>query len=115
MADFGWGIAVINPAGEEVKVITDAYYPAWSADGQWLAYGKDNDGIYIEHRSEGEGRRVVQTGGLGTWSPDGEWLVYAFQGKIMKTNIETGEQVLIFEGGNSPSWNWGKTVESNND
>jgi hypothetical protein len=70
-------------------------YPAWSRDGQWLAYtGKD--GIYVVNVAEGaEPRRVILYPNLydqndrtytargyweippeASWSPDGRWLVY---------------------------------------
>jgi len=109
-------VAVINPDGEEVKVIDDIMNPAWSADGKWLAYYQDDHGIYIEHRSEGEGRLVLELSGrpVTTWSPDGKWLAYNYYG-IKTVNIETGEQILIYEDGYSPSWNWGKVAESDHD
>jgi hypothetical protein len=82
--------------GEEMS-IGDGGYPAWSRDGQWLAY-TGPDGIYIVQNSpDAKPRRLValeapypeigrkvydaDTASLyyppiASWSPDGKWLVY---------------------------------------
>jgi len=88
-------IVIHNLANGEERTVGIGDYPAWSRDGQWLAYtGKD--GIYIVNVAEGaEPQRVVLypnpfEEGFPTyyeaaywrippevsWSPDGKWLVY---------------------------------------
>src|SRR5262249_18357853 len=58
------------------------HFPAWSPDGNWIAYRANiGDGRVIEKVPSGGGRpvtlaKVVTTTSL-VWSPTGEWLCYA--------------------------------------
>jgi len=110
--------------------------PAWSPDGQWIAYTWV-DGIHITDPEGNDIRRIVDyvsPGGAGdplfndwwpplpTWSPDGKWLVYhkcilppapkTHCGEeiddyaIFKVNVETGEEIKILDGGLNPYWRW---------
>lgn len=56
--------------------------PAFSPDGQWLAFSSDRDGgwdLYLLNLRSGDITRLTDTPGYEgrpTWSPDGRWLAY---------------------------------------
>ncbi len=106
--------------------------PAWSPDGDWIAY-RGLDGIYTVSLNGTNERRLVEyriPEGIGvaedwppipSWSPDGQWLTYhkctlpSWPDKIctsiedfaiFKVNIETGEEIKILDGGLNPYWRW---------
>jgi len=117
--------------------IGNGFAPAWSPDGQWIAF-TGVDGIYLVKADGTDKRRVVEyqspEGGgrppfeedwppLPSWSPDGNWLVYhkctlepglrtncnaREDYAIFKVNIETGEEIKILDGGLNPYWRWKK-------
>jgi hypothetical protein len=117
-------IVVIDPDTKAEHIVGQGLAPAWSQDGEWLAY-TGVDGIYIV-RKDGTDRRLVggmtvsrnqQEFGLwsditptAAWSPDGEWLVYSrltpHSAVISKVNVETGEEIELFDGGMYPNWRW---------
>jgi WD40 repeat protein len=106
----GERIRILTPEGEEAAVIPNGAYPAWSRDGEWLAYIAI-DGIWIVRKDGSDQRRIWTGAGRlvspPSWSPDGEWIVFDDQGTIYKVNIETGEAISIFDGGVNPIWRWG--------
>lgn len=101
--------------------------PAFSPDGQWIAYTSD-DGIYLIRPDGSENHQIVKSDvvnflwwpPVASWSPDGQWIVYHLcmlndlercrfnvEGStIFKYNINTGETVLLVEGGVNPYWRW---------
>jgi len=101
--------------------------PAFSLDGQWIAYTA-NDGIYLIRSDGSENHQIVKSEivNLGywppvaSWSPDGQWIVYhrcmlndkescrynVEDSTIFKYNIETGEEIPLVEGGVNPYWRW---------
>jgi hypothetical protein len=104
--------------------------PALSPDGKWIAY-TSNYGIYLIRPDGSENHQIVKTKArvnLGSWpptaswSPDGKWIVYhrcklndewecrynVEDSNIYKYNLETGEEVLLVEGGVNPYWRWGE-------
>jgi Tol biopolymer transport system component len=55
--------------------------PAWSPDGQWLAYGSGRRGLIALASADGSQHRMLRTGYPGwvrypTWSPDGTRLAF---------------------------------------
>jgi hypothetical protein len=126
-------IVVIDPNSQEERVVGHGLAPAWSADGEWLAF-TEMDGIYVVRKDGSQKRKVVDvdaraesypnTSGLDwyhglptpSWSPDGEWLVYhrmTSSGRpvIYKANVASGIEVEIFQGGTYPDWRWDLDVE----
>lgn len=110
---------------ESVKRIIN---PAVSPDGEWIAY-TSNDGIYLIRLNGSENKRIVKSivnytfwPPTASWSPDGKWIVYhrctlnskqdcrynVEDSDIFKYNLETGEEVLLLEGGVNPYWRWGE-------
>jgi len=65
----------------EIQITRDGQMnsqPAWSPDGQWLAYtAQRSRGIWIVSASGGVPRKVVDVGSDPAWSPDGKRLVYS--------------------------------------
>jgi len=117
-------ILVIDPVSHEIQVVGNGLAPAWSQDGEWLAYTA-LDGIYIVRRDGTRSRKLVELdsrrendAGLGwsdslptpSWSPDGKWLVYhrltSTGPFIYKVSVESGIEIEIFEGGMYPDWRW---------
>ena len=103
-------------------------FPAFSPDGTSVAYMAD-DGLYVlsAMAEDTQPRRIIALPNstarnhrwppAPSWSPDGQWLVYhrcsedcsyrftkieSFS--IFKVNVETGEELLLVEGGLNPYW-----------
>ena len=123
-------IVVIDPVSQESQVVGNGLAPAWSPDGEWLAYTA-LDGIYVVNRDGSQSRMIVEvdsrrepcdgygwSNGLpaASWSPDGKWLVYhrltADGPIIFKASVESGEEIEIFRGGTYPDWRWDKVPEA---
>ena len=79
------GDVFIVPAlgGAAVKLVSDAYYPAWSPDGREIAYvtGRmGNRDLWVIPAAGGQPRRLVRDESFDyhpSWSPDGKWIAYA--------------------------------------
>ena len=112
VTDRGLEILIIDPEGTDEIVLTGGSYPAWSRDGEWLAYTIYKDGLYVSKKDGSSIRKLVDNPYIGdpSWSPDGKWIVYsrpdAGESVIFKINIETLEEYEIFRGGTSPKWRW---------
>ena len=98
-----------------------AFQPAWSPDGQWIAFGL---GGYLQNRKtqparlmlvkrDGNGARALTTdslnAGFPSWSPDGKQLVYRIWGGttwgLRVLNLENHSvRVLTTEYDNLPFW-----------
>jgi hypothetical protein len=118
------------------KRLHEGIAPAWSPDGQTIAFAWV-DGIYTADVQGEDIRRVVNYTSPGSsghplfhdwwpplpsWSPDGRWLVYhkcilpaapatdcgssIDDYAIFKVNVETGEEIKILDGGLNPYWRW---------
>lgn len=100
--------------------LATGFNPGWSPDSQWIAYVLP-DGIYVMKADGSEPRQVVShvidTSFVGApipqWSPDGKWIIYHlcdkndcmyFENTIYKTEVATGLQQKLIEGGAYPDW-----------
>ena len=126
-------IFVRDLASEQNIIVGYGIAPAWSPDGQRLAY-RGEDGIYIvsadgtaehlivDYANPEEWRSYEVWPPLPSWSSDGKWLVYhkctPYKGgvkrvcdaqedySIFKVNIEIAEEINILDGGLNPFWSW---------
>lgn len=73
--------------------------PAWSPDGQYIAFTRDYNpgpgiddtlGIWILDLETLEANFLVE-GALPDWAPDGKWIDYVYNRDIYKINVETKE------------------------
>ena len=84
-------IALIDAAGHRIATLSTRvgpgvsnWAPAWSPDGNWLAFARSTDGrrsfhVYVM-RADGSGVRQLTHGRFDespAWSPDGRWIAYA--------------------------------------
>ena len=105
--DRGLEILITDPERDKEIVLSGGQWPAWSRDGEWLAYTIYEDGLYVVRKDGSEKRKLVDNPRVGeaSWSPDGAWLVYGRR-TIYKINVETGEEYELYQGGNHPNWRW---------
>jgi Tol biopolymer transport system component len=136
-------VAVMKPDGSERRRIFDttkqsgldpvlvkrglagAFYPVWSPDGEWVAFGL---GSWFTERGKGRAKlmRVRRDGtgleeltddsvfnaGFPTWSPDGKEIAFrawggkdAYEQGLRVVNLETRKiRVLTTEYDNLPAW-----------
>jgi TolB protein len=83
-------LLVADADGENPQVVLDSRQPimspAWSADGQWLAYVSFEDhvsAVYVQELRSGQRQRVSARAGVNgapAWSPDGKRLALTLSG-----------------------------------
>jgi TolB protein len=83
-------LIVADADGENQHLILESRYPlmspAWSPDGQWLAYVSfetKHSGVYVQRVRSGERRQVSARAGVNgapAWSPDGKRLALTLGG-----------------------------------
>jgi len=118
--------------GLPVELAADSlenYAPAWSPDGQWIAYqsrlGSANSEIWVMDRDGENARRLTESPGgswsrAPYWSPDGRWLAFvsnreggaeAEYGDVFVVSVETGVVAQVTRTGGRVynwrvSWSW---------
>ena len=94
----------VNPATDKINDLFTIHQsqmssPAYSPDGQWIAYldkvdGRMASGLYVSH-PDGMGRRLMIQldtwilGGL-SWSPDGKWVSFSAQNTELANSATAG-------------------------
>ena len=90
-------LIVADADGENAQVVLDSHQPimspAWSADGQWLAYVSFENrvaAIFVQQLRTGERRQVSARAGVNgapAWSPDGRRLALTLSGSSGNLDI----------------------------
>jgi WD40-like Beta Propeller Repeat len=96
---------ILSPNRTVQVSIVGAEDPAWSKDGEYLAFVKE-DGLYMIRRN-GEDLTKLAAGYFycPSWGPNGKQLVVEEQPKgIVIIDIASSEITTIFEGGRCPDW-----------
>jgi Tol biopolymer transport system component len=111
-------VYTINVDGSGEKRLTDSpgldAFPAWSPDGERIAFATDRDGnweLYVMEADGAEQRRLTNTPedeSSPAWSPDGEKIAYVtdvFEGNetIRVMNADGSGRKRLADG-NWPSW-----------
>ncbi|MGQ0836789.1 MAG: Tol-Pal system beta propeller repeat protein TolB [Gammaproteobacteria bacterium] len=92
-----WQLIVADADGENARPITESrrpiMSPAWSPDGQWLAYVSFENrasGVFVQRAKTGERRQVSARAGINgapVWSPDGKRLAITLGGSAGNLDI----------------------------
>ena len=117
-------VVVIDPVSQGEQVVGHGLAPAWSRDGEWLAF-TGSDGLYVVRKDGSQLRKLVEIDApsrqeevglwssempIVSWSPDGKWLVYGRLTSvgpiIYKVDVESGVEIEVFRGGAYPNWRW---------
>jgi Tol biopolymer transport system component len=112
-SEVGDGIAVIRPDGSGLRKVTKNARdraPAWSPDGEWLAF--DRAGVIYTIRADGTGLRRLtsrrSTVHEPAWSPDGRQLAFVTERSLVVVRSDgSGARRLYRIGAGSahaPSW-----------
>jgi hypothetical protein len=106
-------LRLFDDKGAQVASIPGASYPAWSKDGEQIAYSIWDKGLFVSKKDGSIPRRILQYEQwhvLPSWSPDGTWIVYdrptSTGSSVFKINITSGEEFELFIGGFEPNWKW---------
>ena len=121
-----YALIKLNIDTGEQTTLAEGINPAWSPDGEQIAY-IGADGLYVIDRNGKQSKQLISeqffdahsAGGpaLDTsqlrWSQDGNWLVYHIcvdeiceidSAEIYKVRESDGLSIKIFAGGKFPSW-----------
>ena len=82
--------------------------PTWSPDGQFIAFGKDNE-LYLARSDGGEQRKLASFGdltGRPRWSPDGKTLRFTAPGGLWEISAN-GTSLRRFLPSQNGSESWG--------
>ena len=123
-----------NPTDLSKDSTSDDTQPAYSPDGQQIAFRSERDGggIFLIGATGESVHRLADSGFNPAWSPDGSEIAYATEGvtdptsrrsvsQIWRIRVATNEQHLVVSGdGVQPSWSpnglriayWGRDPDS---
>ena len=107
-------ILIISPNGEEY-LIKNAGSPAWSKNGEFLAFAKEDMGIFVTDKTGANISHLIpleethvstQGSDFISWSPDGNYLAHEYLSDIYIYNFDTLSDYLLVENGIYPNWRW---------
>ena len=73
-------VKALTPDAKEIQLTSDRgqnYEPAWSPDGQHIAYySKQRGGIWVMPAAGGDAKQLTEFGSYPAWSPDGKQIAF---------------------------------------
>ena len=107
-------IYVVDITGENLQQLTDHpasdRLPAWSPDGQWIAFQSERDGDQTIYWIEADGAnpKRLANGRRPEWSPDSQQIAFVSHregiGGIFIMDRDGGNIRLLVEDGDHPAW-----------
>jgi Tol biopolymer transport system component len=96
-------IWVMDADGSDVRAVAsaeDGGDPAWSPDGQWLAYTTKGELIKIRPNGEDSQRIWATDAAEPSWSPDGRKIAFIYK------NASTGDRVFVVDPTANETWSF---------
>ena len=105
----GGDIFIVKPfGGDPLKLVSDAFDPAWSPDGSEIVFRSGRDGqwdLWKIPAAGGEPSRITNDGFYDyqpVWSPDGKWIVFGSTAgggayALYAISVHGGERVKLTE------------------
>jgi Tol biopolymer transport system component len=102
----GPGLFVMNEDGTQVaQVATYAEAPAWSPDGNWLAFTRPFPGSLCIVQADGANLRCFEgttPSRYPVWSPNGLMLLFSFNQGASEWDLDVDQVYIISTGGGAP-------------
>ena len=89
-----------SDCGQLTAMKTYAGSPAWSPDGNWIAFDEVSK-IYIINSTGGK-PRLLTRGGVPRWSGDGRWIYFRGDGGLYRISPSGGKPEQLTRGGSAP-------------
>ena len=99
-------VTILLPDKTVQAIFEDATQPAWSKDGEYLAFVKP-DGLYIATKDGNNLERVLEAPHIDcpSWGPDGDRLAMEYPNATVSVlDLMSGEVTEIVENGACPDW-----------
>jgi hypothetical protein len=99
-------IWTIDPvSGTQSRLVADAGDPAWSADGQRLAFTRTG-GVWVSHADGSSQVQLSSTAGdrAPAWSPDGQRIAFERAGSVWVMRSEGTAKAQLASDARDPAW-----------